>query len=50
MPEPVKGEKRAAYVSRFMKSGEAKASFPKQNQRVAVAYALFKRAQQDKRK
>jgi hypothetical protein len=37
MPNPKKGERRAAYISRFMDSEEAKADFPKPKQRAAVA-------------
>jgi len=42
MPYPVKGEKKGAYVSRFMGSEEAQKSFPDQKQRAAVAYSIAK--------
>jgi hypothetical protein len=49
MPEPKRGEPKNAYISRFMRSSEAQASFPKNKQRVAVAEALFRREQAKKK-
>jgi len=43
MPRPSKGENLSHYMSRFMGSGEARKDFPKQSQRAAVAYSMFKR-------
>jgi len=42
MPQPIKGERLSTFVARFMKSKEARGSFPKQSQRAAVAYSEFK--------
>jgi hypothetical protein len=42
MPEPGTHEKLSAFVSRYMASGEARKSFPKQSQRAAMAYSEFK--------
>jgi len=42
MPNPRKGEKRAAYVSRFMGSKEAQRSFPNGKQRAKVAYSKWR--------
>jgi hypothetical protein len=42
MPEPIKGEKLSTFVGRYMGSGEARKSFPKQSQRAAVAYSEFR--------
>ena len=44
MPEPVRGERLSTFVARFMKSGEARKSFPKQSQRAAVAYSEAREA------
>ena len=43
MPNPRKGEKRKAYVNRFMNSDEAKADFPKPSQREAVAHSKWRK-------
>jgi len=40
MPIPNSGEKTGSFVSRYMGSGEAQKSFPKQKQRLAVAYSI----------
>ncbi|MDE2098345.1 MAG: hypothetical protein KGL39_13915 [Patescibacteria group bacterium] len=48
MPQPVAGESLADYLHRFMGSAEAKGSFPKKKQRVAVAYSLFKKRKKRK--
>jgi hypothetical protein len=40
VPEPQKGEKLNHFIGRFMKSKEARKSFPKQSQRAAVAYSM----------
>ena len=44
MPEPQKREKLNHFISRFMKSAEARKSFPKQSQRAAVAYSEAREA------
>lgn len=46
MPEPIAGESQQAYISRFMKSQEAQGSFPNGNQRLAVAYNMYKQRHQ----
>ena len=43
MPEPTKGESLSDFVAKYMKSGESRKSFPKQSQRAAVAYSVYKR-------
>jgi hypothetical protein len=43
MPEPHKGEKRASYIQRYVKSKEAQKSFPDIKQRLAVAYSEYRR-------
>jgi hypothetical protein len=50
MPEPHKGEKQSAYISRFMGSKEAQSSFPSQMQRAAVAYSMYRQAQKKNNK
>lgn len=40
MPTPNKGESTQSFVSRYAGSGEAQKSFPKQKQRLAVAYSI----------
>jgi hypothetical protein len=42
MPYPTPGESQKDYVSRFMGSSEAQGSFPKQKQRLAVAYSMYR--------
>lgn len=42
MPKPEKAEKLNHFISRYMKSSEAKKSFPKQSQRAAVAYSEYR--------
>jgi len=42
MPYPMPGEKQSRYVHRFMSSPEAATSFSNPQQRLAVAYHLFK--------
>lgn len=42
MPNPKKGEKLSNFISRYMKSSEAKASFPKTKQRLAVAESEYR--------
>lgn len=44
MPEPNKGERLATFVARFMRSKEARKSFPTQAQRAAVAYSEAREA------
>jgi hypothetical protein len=41
MPYPTKEETKEEYIQRFMKSEEAKRSFPEEKQRLAVAYSLW---------
>jgi hypothetical protein len=48
MPEPAKGEKLSDFVGRYMGSGEARKSFPKQSQRAAVAYSEFREKKRKK--
>jgi hypothetical protein len=43
MPTPKKGEPAQHFVSRYMGSKEAQASFPDQKQRAAVAYSIQRR-------
>jgi hypothetical protein len=43
VPAPERGEKLGSYLQRFMGSPEARKDFPKQKQRAAVAYSMFKR-------
>lgn len=43
MPEPQKGEKRASYVQRYVKSKESQKKFPDIKQRLAVAYSEYAR-------
>ena len=49
MPTPKTGENLSSFVSRYMGSGEAQKSFPKQSQRAAVAYSVYKRRKKRKR-
>lgn len=44
MPTPTKGEKLNHFIGRYMKSKEARKSFPKQSQRAAVAYSEAREA------
>lgn len=46
MPYPVKGESQSSYLKRFMASPEAMTSFSNPQQRIAVAYHLFKQKHQ----
>lgn len=39
MPTPHSGEPLNKFVERYMESKEAKKSFPKQKQRLAIAYS-----------
>ncbi|MES2155479.1 MAG: hypothetical protein V4510_10125 [bacterium] len=41
MPRPNPGEDKQAYVARFMSSAEARADYPDEKQRAAVAYSMF---------
>ena len=43
MPLPVKGEKRASYIQRYVKSKESQKRFPDIKQRLAVAYSEYAR-------
>lgn len=43
MPYPVRGEKQASYIRRYVKSKEAQKSFPDIKQRLAVAYSEYRR-------
>lgn len=43
MPEPQKGEKRASYISRYVRSKESQKRFPDIKQRLAVAYSEYRR-------
>jgi hypothetical protein len=49
MPRPHKGESEKNYLSRFMGSAEAIGSFPKANQRAAVAHSMFRQRMQAKK-
>jgi hypothetical protein len=42
-PNPARGESLSGFVHKFMGSKEAERSFPKQKQRLAVAYSEYKR-------
>lgn len=42
MPLPEKGEKRASYIARYVKSKESQKRFPDIKQRLAVAYSEYK--------
>ena len=44
MPERAKGEPLNAFISRYMASKTAKKDFPKQKQRLAVAYSEARQA------
>lgn len=41
MPRPKEGESKADYIARFMANTEARADYPDQDQRLAVAYSLY---------
>lgn len=43
MPKPNPGESKKDYISRFMGSEEARADFPDEKQRLAVAYSMFEK-------
>ena len=43
MPTPRKGESEKKFVNRYVNSAEAKRTFPKVSQRVAVAHSVFKK-------
>lgn len=45
MPNPTQGESESEFVSRFMESPEARADYPDQKQRAAVAYSKFRERQ-----
>jgi hypothetical protein len=45
MPYPRKGQTKEAYISEFVESAEAKADFPDKDQRLAVAYSLWRKHQ-----
>lgn len=42
MPKPESGEKLSTFLHRFLKSGEAKKSFPNAKQRIAVAESEYR--------
>ncbi len=42
MPNPIRGESRKEFIARYMSSDEAQRSFPKGDQRFAVANSLWK--------
>jgi uncharacterized protein YoaH (UPF0181 family) len=42
MPNPSKGESLKHFMAKYMSSGEARKSFPKQKQRAAVAYSEYR--------
>lgn len=42
MPKPEKGEKLSSFMGRYMKSKEARKSFPSQKQRAAVGYSEYR--------
>ncbi len=48
MPKPKKNEKRSEYVSRFMSNDNMKKEYPKQDQRVAVAYNKWRKHKRKK--
>ena len=50
MPYPKRGETEDEFVHRYMGSEEAQRSFPQQDQRLKVAYSLFKRRNKKSRK
>ena len=41
MPTPRKGEDKKSFIARFMESAEARADFPENSQRLAVAYSMY---------
>lgn len=43
MPNPKRGEKQSDYIKRFMRSKEARRSYPDREQRSAVAYGKWKK-------
>jgi len=43
MPQPRKGEQRASYIQRYVKSKESQKRFPDIKQRLAVAYSEYAR-------
>jgi hypothetical protein len=43
MPKPTRGETKNEFIRRFISSAEAKKDFPKLEQRVAVAHAIWRR-------
>lgn len=43
MPKPKQKENKYDFISRFMSSEEAKKDFPDKDQRLAVAYSLWKK-------
>lgn len=48
MPSVQKGESLQGFVSKYMGSKEARKSFPKQKQRAAVAYSVYKERKKKK--
>jgi hypothetical protein len=42
MPYPTAEETKQEYISKFMKSAEARKSYPDPEQRAAVAYSLWR--------
>lgn len=43
MPTPIYGESKKEFVQRYMKSSEARKSFPDSSQRYAVAHSVWKK-------
>jgi len=43
MPRPKRGETKQAFINRYMKSAEAKRTFPDEDQRYAVAVSLWEK-------
>ena len=48
MPRPEGHEKLQHYIGRFMGSKEAEHDFPKQKQRAAVAYSMYRERKKKK--
>ncbi len=44
MPSPNEGETRSEFISRFMSSGAMLDDYPKQKQRLGVAYSQWREA------
>ncbi len=49
MPNPRRNEAAQAFIGRFMGSSEAQGSFPKQKQRLAVAYSKLRQRKKKRR-